>query len=170
MYIFFGVFGNPRHCSYRLNGVFARGGLAREHNRACTVINRISNVGYFRARRAHIVYHRFQHFSSRNNAFAEHAAFGNNLFLYRGQLLKGDFNPHIAARHHYSVALAAYFFNIINARAVFNFRNKVDTRGAQFRKVIFNVQKILPAGNKRTGDKVNVVLYSELNILLILIA
>ena len=48
------------------------------------------------------------------------------LFLYCGQLLKRNFNPHVTARHHYTVAFIAYFFYIINAGTVFYLRDEVD--------------------------------------------
>ena len=87
-----------------------------------------------------------------------------------GELGEGDFNAEIAAAYHYSVALFADFLYVIYAGAVLYFGDYVYAVAAVLAEKCLEVNEILPARNKRRRDIVDVILNTEQQILLVLLA
>ena len=84
-------------------------------------------------------------------------------------MLKGNFHAHIASRHHNTVARLADLCDIINARLIFDLRDKLNAARAYLVKIITHVNKILLCGNERASNIVNAVVNAKLNIALILL-
>jgi hypothetical protein len=74
--------------------------------------------------------HRFEHFGCGYNSFTEKAAFTYQFLLGCRELFKGDFNSEVASCDHNSITFLAYFFDILNTRAIFDFCDNIDIRAA----------------------------------------
>ena len=65
--------------------------------------------------------HRFEHLGRGYAAFAENTAHVDHMFLYIRQFLVRNFDAEIASGDHYSVGRFKNAFEILYARAVFDF-------------------------------------------------
>ena len=167
VYALLGGLGNTRHNFKGAHGVFARGGLAREHYRAGSVIDRVGNIGYLCSCGAGVVYHGLQHLGSGDNALAEQTALGNKLFLNAGQTVKGHLDTHITASYHNTVAHLTDLVDIIKARLIFYLCDKLYGLCTKLLDIVLHIDKILLAGYEGAGDVVNTILKTELNIALV---
>ena len=153
----------------RKNRIGTGCGFSRQHHCAGAVIYRVGNVRGFGSCRTRVVNHGFQHLGSGDDTLAENTAAGDQIFLDRRQTFKRNFNTHIAAGNHDAVAFFTDLIDIVIAGLILDLGN-------QFHGIIFSegfeqvvdIHKILFDGNKRAGDKVNVIGNSEGNIRLVL--
>ena len=95
--------------------------------------------------------------------------FGNQLFLNGRQLLEGNLHTHIAARHHDAVARGAYFLDIVHAGLVLDFGYQINIGTAVRLHKLADIQQILLAGDKGTGNIIHAVLDAEGKIALVLL-
>ena len=92
------------------------------------------------------------------------------MLLNGGELLKGNFHPHISSRHHNAVADVDDLLDIIDAEAIFDLGDQVDMLAAVLGKEAANGGHVLGHRNEGAGDKVHVVLNAEENVGLVLLA
>ena len=116
------------------------------------------------------MYHGLQHFGGGDDALSQQTALCYYVFLNGRQFREGNFNAQVAAAYHDARALAAYVFYVVNAGAVFYFGDDVYVAAADAVEIIFKVDKVLPTGDKRRGDKVHSVLDAESQVVFVLIA
>ena len=128
--VLLGLLGDGRHGLHGLHGVFASRRLAGEHDGARAVVDRVCHVGNFRARGAGILDHGLEHLGCGDDARTEQAAGRDELLLDGGELCERDLHAEVAARDHDALAHAADVFNVVNARAVLDFRDDVDRTAA----------------------------------------
>ena len=107
--------------------------------------------------------------SFRDDTLPQQAAFGNQLFLNGRQLLEGNLHTHIAARHHDAVARGAYFLDIVHAGLVLDFGYQINIGTAVRLHKLADIQQILLAGDKGTGNIIHAVLDAEGKIALVLL-
>ena len=124
------------------------------HDGAGAVVDGVGHVGNLRAGGAHVVDHAFEHLRGGDDALAQHAALGDELFLYLRQFLEGYLHAHVAAADHDAVAGFTDLLDVVNAGAVFQLGDDVDVLGAQFVEPGVNGLEVFAAGDKGTGDEV----------------
>ena len=150
--------------------MLARCRLARKHHGARSVVYRVRNVGYLGTGRTGVVYHGLQHLGCRDDPLAAETAGGDYLFLNCGELLKRYLNAHVASCDHDAVGCLDDSFNILNAGAVFDFRDDVDVISSVFVEEASHDVNILAHRNKGACNEINIVFNAEKQILLILLA
>ena len=113
--------------------------------------------------------HGLQHLGCGDDTLPQQAAFGNQLFLNGRQLLEGNLHTHIAARHHDAVARGAYFLDIVHTGLVLDFGYQINIGTAVRLHKLADIQQILLAGDKGTGNIIHAVLDAEGKIALVLL-
>ena len=98
--VLLGLDDDPRHRPHRLRRVVAGGGFAREHQRVGAVEDGVRDVGGLGARRPWLDHHRFEHLGRHDDRLAEPAPGGNDPLLQHRDLVQGNLDAEIAARHH----------------------------------------------------------------------
>ena len=96
----FGLSHDLGHHRDRLDRVFARRGLAREHHRVGAVVDRVGHVGCLRPRGPRILDHRLQHLRRRDHRLAILRSAADDVLLDRRHLLRRHLHAQVAARHH----------------------------------------------------------------------
>ena len=102
--------------------------------------------------------------------FADHAALGDQLLLDGGQLLVGDLDAHVAAADHDALAFPADVLDVVDAGLVLDLGDQADAAAPIGLEELVHVDEILPDGDERAGDVVDVVLDAKEHILLVLLA
>ena len=162
------LLGDARHCRDRLHGVEPRRRLAREHDRARTVVHGVCDVGDLRTRRAGLLDHGLQHLRRRDAPLARHAAGVDDGLLNVGQFLIGDLYAHVAAPDHDAVRNFQNGFQIVDARAVFDLCDEVDVVRAVLVQELADIQNVLRLGDEGARHKVYLLLDAEEKIALVL--
>lgn len=160
---------DARHCRDSLYGIEPRGGLAREHHGARTVVNGVCHVRDLRTGGAGLFNHGFKHFRRRNAALARAAAGVDDGLLNVGQFLVGDLYAHVAAPDHDAVRNFEDGLQVVHARAVFDFCDEVDVVRAVLVEEFADVDDVLRFGDEGASHKVHALLDAEEQIALILI-
>ena len=164
-----GGFYGADHGLQRLQRVFARGGLAGEHDAAGAVKDGVGHVTDLGPGGPGVADHGVQHLGGGDHVFAGGHAFGDHLFLDDGNLLSGDLHAQIAPGHHGAVGHGQDLVEIVHALPVFDFGDDADGLSAPFVQLGTDVQNVLSLADEGGGHKIKVVLGGETQVLTVLI-
>ena len=155
------------HHLKRFQRIFPLRRLSWQHYRICSVIYSIGNICNFRSCRTRITHHRVQHLGCRNNCFKVHITFLNNHFLKIRNFFCRNFYSKISSRNHNPVCSTDNFINIFNSFCILYFCNNRNIWRTEFFKVCFYFKYTFCISHKRCSDKINSLLYSKTDIILI---
>ena len=114
------------HGSYRFNRILSISSFSTQHQCIRTIINRIGDIGYFRACRTRIVNHRMKHLSSHNHRLLGQGTFLDKHSLNTRDFLLWHFDTQITTGNHHPIGHFQNFINIVYPFLVFNFSNDAD--------------------------------------------
>ena len=165
-----GLLGDLAHDAHGVHRVLARGGLAGEHDGAGAVIDGVGHVADFGAGGAGIGDHALEHFGRGDDALAEHAALGDEVFLDGGQLRERHLDAEVAAGDHDALADGADLVDVIHAGLVLDLRDHVNVSAAVCLEEGLEIDDVLLAGDEGGRDEVHAVADAEEQILAVLLA
>ena len=147
--------------------IFSLSRLTREHHCIRSVINRIRNICHFRTRRAGIADHGIKHLCRRDNSLKIIITFLDHHLLQIRHFLCRNLNSQISPRNHNTVCSADNLINVADSLCILNLRNNRSIRGPKLFQKRFNLKNTLCISHKRSRDKVDTLLYSESDIVLV---
>ena len=100
-----GLLADGGHGLDRLDGVHARGGLAREHDAVGAVVHRVGHVSNLGTGGTRVVAHGVEHLCGHNDRLVGISALGDDALLDVGDLLGGHLNAKVAAGDHDAVGV-----------------------------------------------------------------
>ena len=112
--------------------------------------------------------HGLKHFRGRNDALAEQAALGNEVLLDCRQFRKRNLHAQIAPADHDAGALLTDFLHVVNAGLVLDFCDDLHVLAAVLVQKPPHVQHVLLPRDKRRCNKINAVLNTKQQIILVL--
>ncbi len=121
----FGRGGDAGHHLDATDGVLARGGFARKHDRVGQFQDGIGDVGHLGAGRHRVLDHRLQHVRRDDDRLAGGDGHGDGLALDERQGLVGDFDAKVTAGHHEGVGGAENVAEVFDGRLVLDLRDDV---------------------------------------------
>ncbi len=119
MILRFGFFDDARHHGHRFHRILSGGGLGGKHDRVGTIEDGIGDVGGFRAGRARILSHRFEHLRGSDHRAASLAGAGDDHFLHDRYAFRVHFHAEVAASDHDSVSDAQDGIKILDGFGLF---------------------------------------------------
>ena len=149
--------GNLCHGLHGLDGVFAIGGLAAEHDGVGAVIDGVCDVGDLGAGRARVLDHRVEHLRGHDDGLLRLNALADEHALDERDALNGHLDAEVAASHHDAVYAVKYLVNVVDALLVLNLGNDLDWAVVCVEDVL-NLLDIFCAAHERVGDEVELVL------------
>ena len=155
--------GYAGHRFYGFDRIHAAGRFAAEHNGVRAVEDSVGDVARFRAGRAGIIAHRFQHLRRRNDRLAGCLAFVNEHLLQRRHFFCRHFDAQIAAGYHDAVAHLDDFVDIVNGSLTFDLGNDLH-RAVVFFQNLADRHDVLAALDKGSGDPVHIHADAEFNV------
>eukprot|EP00760_Papus_ankaliazontas_P027746 PhM_4_TR3431/c0_g1_i2/m.50105 len=140
--------------------------LTRKHHTVGAVEDSVGDVGDLSARRAGVLRHRLQHLCGADDGLAGDVALADDVLLCNEDLLRGDLDPKVAARHHDAVGFLQNLVEVVHALVVLDLRDDVDVGGAERGA---HLADLLRGADERGEDKVDLLLGGELQVLFILL-
>ena len=165
-----GLFGNAHHGFQGLHGVFARGGLAGEHDAAGAVVDGVGHVGGLGAGGPGVLHHGVQHLGGGDHLLARQVGFLNQLLLQHRHVLQGDFHAHVAPGHHDAVHHPQDFVDVLHALHVLNLGDDVHGVALVLLQDVADFQDVLGGAGEGGGDVVKAVLNAEDDVRAVLLA
>eukprot|EP00964_Phaeocystis_antarctica_P006359 scaffold3454_cov68-Phaeocystis_antarctica.AAC.1 len=167
-----GLLADGAHHGDRLEGVVALGGLPREHHAVGAVEHGVGHVAHLGARGARVEGHRLEHLRRTDDRLARAVALCDHHLLRDEDLLRGDLDAEVAARHHDAVRLLEDGVEVAHALVVLDLGDDLDAlaRGGvgrhQARAHLLHVARL---ADERGEDHVDALLHAELQVGLVLL-
>ena len=156
--------GDPVHRFERFDGMRAGGGFTGQHDGAGAIVNGVGHVGCFRPGGTGILHHGLQHLGGGDYLQARVVGLVNQHLLQAGDLLQGNFHPHVAARDHDAVG---YFDNTVyigNALGVFYFGNNTYFVVVVPLQLLPDLYHVIGPPGKGGGDKIRIDITGKRNV------
>ena len=154
-FVAFGLLGNGGHGLHRLEGIFARGRFAAEHEGIGAIVDGVGDVGDLCSRGTRVVDHRVKHLRGHDHRFFLHHTLVNDLALDAGDAFDGHFDAEVAARDHDAIGGVDDLVDVVHAFLVFDFRNDLDVAAVCVENVLHSLD-IGGVAHEGVGDEVDV--------------
>ncbi len=118
--------GDGCHRRHGFDGIIARGGFGREHDRIRAFEDGRRDVGNFGAGRNRRRDHRFQHLRGNDHRLAGAAAGADQLLLDAGNRFKRHFDTEVAASHHQRIGKLDDFLDTLDGLRFLDLRHQAD--------------------------------------------
>ena len=164
-----GVLGDAAHGSNGLYRVLADRGLAGQHDRGGAVVNCVRDVGNLCAGRTRVLRHALEHLGRGDDALAAGDAGLDDVLLDLRQLLERNLNAQVAAGDHDAVRLVEDLLNVVYAFHVLDLADDLDVFLAVRLEDGLDVADVLCAAGEGSGDEVDVLRQTELDVLAVLV-
>ena len=148
---------NLGHGLYGLDGVFAIGGLAAEHDGVGAVIDGVCDVGDFGAGRARVLDHRVEHLRGHDDGLLRLDALADEHALDERDALNGHLDAEVTTSHHDAIYAVKNLVYVVDALLVLNLGNDLDRAVVSVEDVL-NLLDVFCAAHEGVGNEVELVL------------
>src|SRR5699024_1083462 len=159
-----GLLHDAHHGGQGLHGVVAVGGLAGEHDAAGAVKDGVGHVGHLGAGGAGIADHGVQHLGSGDHRLAQAQALTDDLLLQDGHPGSRDLHAQVAPGHHDAGGGRQDLVDVVYTLLVLDLGDDLHVLTGKLVQHMADCLDVGGAADKGGGDKVKVVLHTELDV------